>query len=373
MPTSDPASTQLADELHARRRDLEMVVRAVHRLIRYTEPRPLFEAMSRVGADALGTDRCGVLTKISGQDALTWGGTLGVSGAWIDDPDQRGIPLDLDTPSTRAFREQRPIVTSDVATDPLISEDVRQAILADGIKATLCCPIVAEGEPLGVLAVYYREPRAFHPAEVRRLTLLAEICAVAVQNAIAFERTRAMSDELARKAADLERRNTELRIVADLAPTLAVADSPKKVLSAFFSHTTTLVPFEQAALMRLDPSNPKEIVIREVYSTSPASFNRGWRTVWDGTLAEEPLVLRKATARTISPGMHLGPIGRLALQLGLRSLGFFPLIAGREVLGLLMVGSVRPDCLDPATVATLEPICAQVAGALARLDEPAHV
>ena len=70
MPMTDPASAHLADELHARRRDLEMVIRAVHRLIRYTEPRPLFEAMARVGADALGTDRCAVLTRVPGRDAL---------------------------------------------------------------------------------------------------------------------------------------------------------------------------------------------------------------------------------------------------------------------------------------------------------------
>ncbi len=372
MPTSDHAHTQLADDLHARRRDLEMVMRAVHRLIRYTEPRPLFEAMARVGADALGTDRCAVLTQAASGDALVYSGTLGLSTHLMDFVG-KGISLESDSPSVRSFREQRPVVSTNIATDPGLSDDVRKVALADGIQAALSCPIIAEGEAMGVLTVYYREPRAFHPDEVRRLSLLGEICAIAVQNAIAFERTRAMSAELVRKAADLERRNVELRIIADLAPMLAVADSQRKVLAAFFSHTTRLVPFEQVALMRLDTTNPKEIVIREVYSTSPASFNRGWRTVWDGTLAEEPLVARKATCHALSPGMPLGPIGQLALHLGLRSLGLFPLIAGREVLGLLLVGSVRPDSLDAATVATMEPICAQVAGALARLDEPARI
>lgn len=373
MPTGDHASVQLADELHARRRDLEMVVRAVHRLIRYTEPRPLFEAMARVGADALGTDRCAVLTKVPGKDVLIWAGTLGLSAQLQDFVGEQGISLDADSPSTRSFREQRPIAATDLETDPDVAEDVRNAAKGDVIRASLSCPIVAEGEPLGVLAVYYREPRVFHPDEVRRLTLLAEICAVAVQNAIAFDNARSLTDDLARKAADLERRNSELRIIADLAPTLAVADNARKVLAAFFSHTNTLVAFEQAAIMRLDVNNPKEIVIREVYSTSPASFNRGWRTQWDGTIAEEPLVARKATCHTLSPGMQLGPIDRFALQLGLHSLGLFPLVAGREVLGLLLVGSVRHDCLDARTVATLEPICAQVAGALARLEEPAQV
>lgn len=372
MPTSDPASTHLADELHARRRDLDMVIRAVHRLIRYTEPRPLFEAMARVGADALGTDRCAVLIKAPDRDSLVLAGSLGLSPELRDLVDDRGIPLDSEMPSARSFREQRPIVCTDVVHDPTLLEDVRTVALNDGILAVLCCPIVAEGEPLGVLQVYYREPRSFHPDEVRRLALLAEICAVAVQNAVAFERARSLADELARKAGDLERRNAELRIIADLAPTLAVADNSRKVLAAFFSHANTLVPFDQVALLRLDPARPKEITIREVYSTSPASFNRGWRTVWEGTLAEDPLVARKPTCHTILPGMPLGPIGKFALQLGLRSIGFFPLIAGREILGLLLVGSVRPDCLTPPAVATLEPICAQVAAALARLEEPAH-
>ncbi|MBM3269078.1 MAG: GAF domain-containing protein [Candidatus Sericytochromatia bacterium] len=361
-------SLQLAEDLHARRRDLDMVVRAVHRLIRYTEPRPLFEAIARVGADALGTDKCAIYVKPADRDVLTIAGSLGLTGDLVKFIGERGIPLDTSLFTAVSYREQRPVSCSDVLEDSTLPREYVAASVADGFRSLLSCPVIAEGESLGVLTVYFKEARAFHPDEVRRLSLLAEVCAVAIRNARAFDETRRISDELAAKAEILERRNAELRIIADLAPTLAVAESPRQVLAAFHSHTFVHVPFEQVGVLMLDPANLKEIVIRDVFSTSPASFGRGWRTAWDGTLAEEPLVARKATFRQLSPATDHGPIGQYCLRLGLRSVAFFPVMAGREVRGLIILGSVRPDALSAETVTMLEPIVAHVASALAKLE-----
>ncbi len=361
-------SIKLADELHARRRDLDMVVRAVHRLIRYTEPRPLFEAIARVGADALGTEKCAVYVRREDREELAIAGSLGLAQDLLNFLGERGVPVDIALPTATAYREQRPVSVSDVFDDPALPSEFVAAARADGFRSALCCPVVAEGESLGVLTVYFRDARPFHPDEVRRLSLLAEVCAVAIQNARAFDAARRLAEELALKAEDLERRNAELRIIADLAPTMAVADSPRQILAAFHSHTVVHSPFEQIALFMLDPANLKEIVIREVFSTSPASFNRGWRTAWDGTLAEEPLIARKATFKVLSPGGHNGAIGQYALQIGLRSIAFFPLMAGREVRGLMVLGSVRPDAITAAALTTLEPIVAHISPALAKLE-----
>jgi GAF domain-containing protein len=369
MPTTDHDSLRLADELHARRRDLDMVMRAVHRLLRNTEPRPLFEAIARVGGEALGTDRCSVLIRDPEREALLYGGSLGLSPSLAQLLTVQGIPLDSSLPSAIAIRELRPVAVMDMATDPAIPDEYRKAAIQDEIGSIMCVPVIAEGEPLGVLVTYYRESRPFHPDEIRRLSLLSEICAVAVKNATAFERAGKLAEELSEKARALEKRNAELHVIADLAPTLAVAESAKQILQAFYTRLVTLVPFEQVALLRMDSEIPKELVIREVHSASPATFNKGWRVAWDGTVAEEPLVARKATWHAISAGGMQDPLARYCMQLGLRRIGLFPLVAGRDVLGLLIMGTVRPDSLDAAAVATLEPIAAQLAGAIARLDE----
>ncbi|MBM3275500.1 MAG: GAF domain-containing protein [Candidatus Sericytochromatia bacterium] len=369
MPTTDHDSLRLADELHARRRDLDMVMRAIHRLLRNTQARPLYEAIARVGGEALGTDRCSVLVKAPDCENLIYGGSLGLSPGLAQLLSERGIPLDSNLPPAIAFRELRPAAFSNLADDQTLPEEFRKSAIQDEIRAIMCVPVVAEGEPLGVLVTYYRESRPFHPDEVRRLSLLAEICAVAVQNVTAFEHSRKLAEELSEQADALEKRNAELHVVADLAPTLAVAESSRQILQAFYSRLVTLVPFEQVALLRMDKENPKELVIREVHSASPAAFGKGWRVAWDGTLAEEPLVARKATWHALSAGGNQDPLARYCMQLGLRRIGLFPLIAGREVLGLLIMGTVRPDSLDASAVSTLEPIAAQLAGAFARLDE----
>jgi len=57
----------------------------------------------------------------------------------------------------------------------------------------MCLPLIARGQPLGVLALESATPGAFRSVDVRALESVADICAIAIQNARYFEQTRHMA------------------------------------------------------------------------------------------------------------------------------------------------------------------------------------
>ena len=82
---------------------------------------------------------------------------------------------------TAAFRRE-PVISADVARDPLWRES-RQVALARGIRAAWSTPIIAaDGDPvLGVLTVYFDEPRRPGPAEEGLLELAAHLADIAIE------------------------------------------------------------------------------------------------------------------------------------------------------------------------------------------------
>jgi len=84
---------------------------------------------------------------------------------------------------TAAWRKQ-PVIVTDIATDPLWAGG-REFALSFGLRACWSMPILAnDGEVFGVIAMYYREPRAPTQAEQS----LLERCAKLIRLAMAIER-----------------------------------------------------------------------------------------------------------------------------------------------------------------------------------------
>ena len=60
-------------------------------------------------------------------------------------------------------------------------------------KSEMCLPLISFGETLGVLALESARTGAFQAADVQPLESVADICAIAIQNARYFERVRQMA------------------------------------------------------------------------------------------------------------------------------------------------------------------------------------
>jgi len=96
-----------------------------------------------------------------------------------------------------AFRERRPVWSSDISDDPRINRSdgaPSRALEEAGLKAVLSVPIVVRDEPYGILNVFYHETHDFTDAEVRLLSTLADSAAVAIGNARFIEETQQARD-----------------------------------------------------------------------------------------------------------------------------------------------------------------------------------
>jgi diguanylate cyclase (GGDEF)-like protein len=87
----------------------------------------------------------------------------------------------------RAMQTGRPVVENDVLSVPGYVPGFVET------RSELCLPLVSLGETLGVLTLESARPNAFQPADLQPLESVADICAVAMQNARYIERVRQLA------------------------------------------------------------------------------------------------------------------------------------------------------------------------------------
>jgi diguanylate cyclase (GGDEF)-like protein/PAS domain S-box-containing protein len=138
--------------------------------------------------------RCAVLLLDEGAETLTVAAAPSLVDVGLHEADGLVVGPEAGASGTAAFRRE-PVVTTDVANDPLW-RDPKQMALARGIRAAWSTPIIAaDGDRvLGVLTVYFDEPRRPTPAESGLLELAAHLADIAI------ERTHAQA-QLAHQAA----------------------------------------------------------------------------------------------------------------------------------------------------------------------------
>jgi GAF domain-containing protein len=138
--------------------------------------------------------RCAVLLLDEGAETLTVAAAPSLIDVGLHEADGLVVGPEAGVSGTAAFRRE-PVVTVDVARDPLW-RDSKSTALARGIRAAWATPIIAaDGDRvLGVLTVYFDEPRRPGPAETGLLELAAHLAAIAI------ERTQAQA-QLAHQAA----------------------------------------------------------------------------------------------------------------------------------------------------------------------------
>jgi len=158
---------------------------------------PLMETLDALAkvieAEASGA-RCAILLLDDSSETLTVAAAPSLIDVGLHEADGLVIGPEAGASGTAAFRRE-PVISADVARDPLWRES-RQVAVARGIRAAWSTPIIPAdgGAVLGVLTVYFDEPRRPGPAELGLLELAAHLADIAI------ERSHAQ-DQLAHQAA----------------------------------------------------------------------------------------------------------------------------------------------------------------------------
>jgi GAF domain-containing protein len=97
-------------------------------------------------------------------------------------------PTEPDSVTMRALHAKEPIQVPDTETDP--SYVVRkQRARVEGFRAILAVPLNTQYAPPTALLVFHPTPHVFTPNEIRLLTSFANHAAMAIENAMLYERS----------------------------------------------------------------------------------------------------------------------------------------------------------------------------------------
>ena len=93
----------------------------------------------------------------------------------------------------------KPAIVNDTAKDPRFSPSV-DAKTSFETRSILCAPLVSRGRTIGVLEILNKKGGAFTRSDLQLVLTLVEPCAIAIENAILFQRTEQLTitDDLTR-------------------------------------------------------------------------------------------------------------------------------------------------------------------------------
>jgi signal transduction histidine kinase len=120
---------------------------------------------------------------------LSIGGSYGLSRAYIDKGPVDVVKSWVDFEVLKGRTIQVPDVTEDLRFQ------YREEARREGLRSMLSCPMRAKGRTLGVIRIYTGEPRVFGEREERLLLNLANLGALALENARSFGELQALDKE----------------------------------------------------------------------------------------------------------------------------------------------------------------------------------
>ncbi len=237
----------------------------------------------------------------------------------------------------------------------------------------LCVPVKSRGKVLGVLNVESQEEDAFSPADRTTLELLADVAAIALENAQLFQ-------ELKEKADQLGQANRRLWLLVELIGRTAAAESEEEVLRGVVQGARRLLGVPAAALFTLTPDG--KAVSRQVVATADEELESRLRQKLEG-VGQAVISLEKEThwlvqvLRTGQPNWRYRPrsaderqlrvFSLLEKVLGADAAAGIPLRAGRQQLGVLVFALPRGHRWTEEDKELLLTFARQVALALAKL------
>ncbi|HEX9738567.1 MAG TPA: GAF domain-containing protein [Candidatus Limnocylindria bacterium] len=164
--------------------------------------------------------------------------TAGVPESFQEIINKRAFKAERSSAMGRALLEQRPVQIVDVLADPEYT--LLDAQRASGFRTLLGIPLMSEGAPIGVLAVWRTRVEPFSDAEISLLSTFADQAALAISNVRLFETVERQRTELARFAPQ----------VAGLLSTEegeALLAGHRREISALFCDLRGFTPFAETA------------------------------------------------------------------------------------------------------------------------------
>ncbi|HEU4389579.1 MAG TPA: sigma 54-interacting transcriptional regulator, partial [Blastocatellia bacterium] len=266
------------------------------------------------------------------------------------------IPIE-GTPMGKAFTEGRPLLIRRPDRETYNSEAAAQ-LIEQGASSGCAVPLITRGRKLGVLGIGSLREAAFNEDDLELLAHVSGQVAIAVENALNFERARTAEAELARK---LDHLRLLLRVNNAVVSHLDMAD----LLRVISDCLREVVDHETAGLALFEPEIGKLRVVAQYYRDMPPIAEDEFLI----GLEDNPVGLTFTSGRPrladVDHSMETesGFVKR-AREAGVRAACHVPLIAHGRKLGVIGVASVRRDAFTDADLEMLSQCANQIAIAI---------
>ncbi|HKQ77886.1 MAG TPA: GAF domain-containing protein [Blastocatellia bacterium] len=269
---------------------------------------------------------------------------------------EEGVVFPMEgTPAGLAFTTRQTVIVRNLEQERFASTPLVKILSAEGVKSGCSVPLITHGEVVGVLTVMSLREEAFSEEDAELLTQIGGQIALAVENALSFDRAR--QAEL-RAARERDRISLLLEINNAIVSHLELGALVKTISASLLA----VLPHEAAGISLYEP---EENLLREYENVTYkgfAAFQKGMAIPLEGTPAGlvftsgQPLLLKRP-----DPERFPVDLGRLPTEGSRESACLAPLISHGRKLGILGIGSTQEDRFTKEDLELLTQVADQVA------------
>jgi len=224
-------------------------------------------------------------------------------------------------------------------------------LLEHGIKSVCTVPLITPKGPLGALGLGSRTDEAFSPGDVALLSHAGSAIALALENALTHQA--------------LQKEKARLQALCEIATVLGASLDLKELLPAVSECLRKAVAHDSIGVLLYDES------AKLLRDQAPGSeihggiLPQGGVVPLEGSLAGQAFVERKTKVLNHAELVNVpSALARRAIEHGVRSICFVPLITAKGPLGVLLLSSKADQAFGRTQVALLEPAAAAIAQAV---------
>ena len=261
------------------------------------------------------------------------------------------------TPAGEAIETKNVVIVTEPDRKKYYSP-LTQNLFDQGIQSGCAVPLLRGTRVIGVLALVSKRLANFSPEKAELLRGIGGQIAIALENALNFDRAQKAQAQLAR-----ERDRSQLLLGVNNA--IVSHLDLKEVIKSLSSRLKWIVPNDGAFLMLHDSAHTGQLRLQaldESLLEKLPSLEEGLLLSPEGTPEGQALeTKRPVLVRTPDLAGYSSPLVRIAEERGIRSGCALPVISHGRVLGALSVVSSKPNAFDDDDLKLLEQCVQQIA------------